>query len=305
MRLFVTGGSGFLGRRVVVRARATGHEVTVLSRRADPPGLPEGVAAVRGELNDTSALPGLLAAAAPDAVVHAAAVISDTDPHLHHVNVTGTANLIHAMQQPRARQTAAAVPASGSAPRLVFVSSFAVEDIPPTPYSESKLEAEGQVRASGLPFVIVRPTLIYGAGDGSNTPQLVERMRSGRMWLPGGGRTRIQPVHVDDVAAALVIAATREGLTGGTYRLGGDQPISVRDWRHAVRDATGGEGEVCSIPLPLYLAGARLAALLGVRKPLAVAQFHLADHEVDSSAARRDLDFDPRPLEEGLAATFD
>ena len=299
MRLFITGGSGFLGRRVVVRARAAGHEVTVLSRRADPPGLPEGTTVVAGDLNDSAALPGQLADAAPDAVIHAAAIVSDSDPHLHHVNVTGTANLIHALQQPLS------APQHAPAPRLVYVSSFAVEDIPPTPYSESKLEAEGLVRASGLPHVIARPSLIYGAGDSSNTPKLVERMQAGRMWLPGGGATRIQPVHVDDVAAALVTAATREGVDGNTYRLGGAEPISVRAWRHAVRDATGGQGRVCSIPLPLYLMGARLAALLGVRKPLAVAQFHLADHAVDSSAARDDLDFDPRPLAEGLAATFD
>jgi nucleoside-diphosphate-sugar epimerase len=299
LRLFVTGGAGFLGRRVVVRARAAGHDVTALSRRAAPPGLPDGTALAVGDLNDSAALPGLIAEAAPDAVVHAAAIVSDTDPHLHHVNVTGTANLIHALQQPWALQR------KGGPPRLVYVSSFAVEDIPPTPYSESKLEAEGLVRASGLPFVIVRPTLIYGAGDSGNTPRLVERMAAGRMWLPAGGTTRIQPVHVDDVAAALVVAATREGVAGNTYRLGGAKPISVRDWRHAVRDATGGEGRVSSIPLPLYLMGARVAALLGVRKPLAVAQFHLADHAVDSSAARNDLEFDPRPLAEGLAATFD
>lgn len=291
-RLFVTGGSGFLGRRIVAAALGAGLDVTVLSRRASPPGLPEGVATMTGDVTDTAALPEALARARPDVVIHAAAIVTNEDPHLHNVNVTGTANLTSAMERLQPR------------PRMVYVSSFTVEDIPPTPYSESKLEAEAVVRAGPLPFVILRPTLIYGPGDANNTDILVKRMRGGNMWLPAGGTALIQPVFVDDVAAACVAAATRPGLEGKTYRLGGDAPLSVCAWREAVRDATGGAGRIRSIPLPLYGLAARSLAVLGVRKPLGVLQFHLADHAVDGTDARRDLGFSPRPVSAGLEATF-
>jgi uncharacterized protein YbjT (DUF2867 family) len=189
-------------------------------------------------------------------------------------------------------------------PRIVFISSFATEDIPPTPYSESKLRAEALVLASGMPAVILRPTLIYGAGDAQNTDRLAAALRTGTMWLPAGGRTHIQPVHVDDVAAACVAAATRPAPVGRTYRLGGPRPVSVRAFREAVRDASGGRARVRTLPLPLLALASPLLALAGRHGVAGVVAFHRAQHAVDSTDAQRDLDFKPRELAVGLAATF-
>ncbi len=269
----------------------------MLSRGERPADLTPAVEWVEGDITDTASLPRHLSVAQPDVVIHAAAVVSDTDPHLHNVNVTGTANLVAALEQLALE--------SGTDPaRLVFVSSFSVEDIPPTPYSESKLEAEAVVRASELPFVIMRPTLIYGAGDPNHTPNLVRRMREGTMWLPDGGSALIQPAYVDDVAAALVAAAEGDGLEGRTFRLGGSTPLSVCNFRYAVRDASGGAGRIRSVPLFLWGLVARALALVGKHRPLSVLHFHLADHSVDSSEAIEELGYAPRSLKQGLTATF-
>jgi NADH dehydrogenase len=292
LRLFVTGGSGFLGRRIVAAAADAGHEVTVLTRREAVHDMPGHVTVVRGDVTDTGAFPQRLRDATPEVVIHAAAIIPNDDPHLTFVNVTGTANVVSALEQ------------AGTRPRMVFVSSFAVEDVPPTPYSESKLAAEAVVRASQLPFVILRPTLVYGAGDANNTAALVQRMQAGTQWLPGGGQARIQPVHVDDVAAACLAAATVQGIEGRTYRLGGPEALPVARYREAVRDATGGAGRIKAIPLSLYGLAARSLALIGIRRALGVLQFHQTDHSVDIAEARRDLGFDPTPLDEGLSLTF-
>lgn len=292
MNILITGGAGFLGRRILAAARAAGHSVVITSRRPEGVGgLPPGVRAVAADLGSASSLAALLREHAPDAVVHAAAVIDNDAPDLVRVNVDGTALLCDAV---------AACPGT----RLVFVSSFAVEDPPPTPYSESKRQAEDVVRRSGVPAVVLRPTLIYGPDDGSNTARLVERMRAGRQWLPRGGRSLIQPVFVDDVAQAVVAAAERPAAVGRTYRLGGAAPVSVRAYREAVRDATGGHAVIASIPLPLFALLAHGLARLGKGGPLGVLRFHQVDHVVDASDARRDLDFAPRPLAAGLAATF-
>lgn len=293
VKILVTGGAGFLGRHVTRQAAARGHDVVVLSRHPERiDGLPAGVTAVAGNLSRPDTLTGL-AALAPAAVVHAAAIVADDDPRLHNVNVEGTRHLMQAL---------AGLP---NPPRVVAVSSFAVEDVPVTAYSASKLEAEQVVRDAGLPFVVVRPALIYGPGDGTNTPALVERLRAGSHWIPAGGRAAcIQPVHVDDVAAAIVRAVETPGIEGRTYRLAGPEPITVRAWRDAVLAACGGQARIRSIPLALFGLGARALALLGKRGPLGVYQFHRAEHAVDIAAARADLDFDPRDPATGLSQTF-
>lgn len=300
MHLVVTGGSGFLGRHVVAALRSAGHSVRVLSRDPEAAraaarghGLPADTARyVAADLESVESLVRALAGEVPDAVVHAAALLHAPPEDLARVNVEGTRALL------------AALATLERPPRLVLVSSFATEDVPPTPYSESKLAAEALVRASGLPWVILRPTLIYGAGDVHNTGPLVDALRSGTMWLPAGGRTPIQPVHVADVAAACVAAATAEAAVGRTYPLGGPRPVSVRAWRQAVRDASGGRARLRGLPLPLLALGAPLLALAGRPAAAGVVAFHRARHEVDSSDARRDLAFRPRELAQGLAGTF-
>ena len=304
MRLVVTGGSGFLGRRIAREALRAGDAVVVPTRDparaaaawtreqgAPADGVPEP-AWLETDLADPAAFARAVAAARPDGVLHAAALIRGQPAELLAVNAEATRVLVAELGR------------DGRRPRFVYVSSFAVDDDPPTPYSESKRRAEEHVRASGLPWVILRPALIYGPGDTDNTPRLVEAMASGTMWLPGGGRARIQPVHVDDVAAGAVAALHREQATGGTFRLGGPEPISVRAFREAVRDATGGQARIRAIPLPLFGLVARAAALLGKTRALDVLRFHQADHGFGIEEARRDLGFAPRPLAQGLAETF-
>jgi len=292
LKLLVTGGSGFVGRRVVQATRRAGHDVVLLARDPDAAGRATGARAVPADLGDEAGLALRLGEEAPDALLHMAAVVRDDAPDLREVNVAGTRRLLAALE------------ASAPSCRLVLVSSFAVEDIPPTAYSRSKLEAEEVVRAGAVPWVVVRPTLVYGPDDPGNTGPLAEALREGTHWLPGGGRTRIQPAFVDDVAQALVAACTRPRAVGRTYRLGGPEPIEVGAWRARVRDASGGRARIRALPLALLLPAARVLAWLGRGRALGVASFHLADHAVDSDEARRDLDYAPRPYADGLAATF-
>jgi nucleoside-diphosphate-sugar epimerase len=296
LKLLITGGAGFLGSHVTraALARESGaHQVIVMSRHPERvQDLPEGARLVQGDLTQAERLAACLRDCAPDAVIHTAAVVADHDPKLMQVNVTGTAALCAALSQ------------LSPAPRLVHVSTFSVEDPPPTEYSQSKLAAEEVVRHAGLAHVILRPSLIYGAGDGTNTPALVEAMREGTVWLPGGGAVRIQPVHVEDVAQACLAAAERDDLNGHTYRLGGPEPVSVRSYREAMRDASGGKARVRALPLKLLDLLAGGLQLLGRPRARQVLSFHLTDHTVDSQEAARDLQFKPRSLAEGLLRTF-
>ncbi len=293
MKLLITGGTGFLGRHLVAAAKNAGHQITVMSRQAsEATGLPEDVVTVNGMIREGVDLTEAIATAHPDAVIHTAAVVDDNSSELLPVNVGGTAALVAAME------------AASPNPRLVYVSSFAVEDTPPTAYSRSKEQAESLVASSSLPYVLMRPSLIYGPGDTSNGPRLVQSLRSGIQWLPGGGSVKIQPVHVADVAKALITAAESDAPLGKTYRLGGPEPISVASYRGAVRDIAGGSARLLPMPRPLLGIAARIAAILGRPRGLSVLAFHRQDHLVDSSEAIKDLGFAPRPLQDGLEETY-
>ncbi len=300
MHLVITGGAGFLGRHVVARALAAGDRVTVFTR--DPHAARTelqrrgvsgaGLCCVDYRPTAGAEIGRLLRDDRPEVVVHAAASIRGAPSALHEANVGGTRELLKGLA------------VVGPRPRLVFVSSFAVEDTPPTAYSDSKLAAEKLVRQSPAPWVIVRPTLIYGPHDEGNTLPLAAKLAAGRHWLPDGGRTRIQPVHVEDAAAAILAAARVPAAVGGTYRLGGPEPVSVHDFRSAVREASGGRARFARLPLRALALAAPLLALAGRPGAAQVVAFHRADHAVDSSAARRDLGFSPRPLDQGLAGCF-
>ncbi len=293
VKLLVTGGAGFLGRHVAAIALERGHEVVVLSRHPERArGVPSGAEIQEGDLTRPGPLAAALREIDPEAVVHAAAIVVDHDPKLNSVNIEGTAALC------------AALAGLQPAPRMVHVSTFSVEDVPPTDYSESKLAAEEVVRASGLSHVVLRPALIYGKGDKTNTPELVARMAHGTQWLPGGGRVLIQPVHVEDVALACVVAAERSKLVSRTYRLGGPEAVSVRHYREAVRDASGGQAAIRSLPLGLMNLAASVLSMLGKPRAKSVLSFHLMDHVVDTEEARQDLSYDPVSLDTGLKKTF-
>lgn len=296
VKILVTGGTGFLGRHLLRAARAGGHAVTIVSRNPSRvPELADQATLVAGDVREGVSLVDTFAAAAPDAVIHAAAIVDHRDPDLLAVNVGGTAEVV------------AAARALSTPPRLVYVSSFAVEDPPPTEYSRSKEAAEAVVTGQDdVPWVIVRPTLIYGPDDGGTTPALVEALKSGVHALPGGGTARISPVHVDDVAAALVAACERDDVEGGRYRLGSADGISVRDYRAAVRDTTGGRARF--VTLPLGLLGAAGAALRMLGKPgvSRVVAFHRhGDHVVDNTDAIADLGYAPRTVRDGVADAFE
>ena len=303
MRLLITGGSGFVGRHVVDAALQAGHEVVVLSRDplaaastlAELTGArvrPDALRCVGADLQRPDDAVRALTEERPDGVVHLAAIIRGPRRELRAVNVLATGALLEAMGRLEPK------------PRLVHMSTFAVADVPPTPYSASKLVAEELVRGSGVPWVILRPSLIYGPHDPGTTERLVDRMREGTHWLPGGGKALIQPVHVRDVADAVLAAAREPRALNRVYRLGGPEPVSVADFRAAVREATGGQAVIRSIPLPLYALGARALALVGRFGPLGVLQFHRTDHVVDISAAQADLGFAPRSLARGISESF-
>jgi farnesol dehydrogenase len=306
MRVLVTGGTGYLGRAIVSRLAARGHEPVVFARRAREAGLPG--AAVDGDICDAAAV--ARAVAGCDAVIHAAALVSIWQPDPSRFDAVNLGGLRHVLD---------AVRTTGAA-RLVYTSSFLA--LPPAghtaplranDYQRTKTDALALARSArddGLPIVIVIPGVVYGPGvrsEGNLVTRLLADHRAGRLpGIVGGGRIW-SFAFVGDVAEGHV-AALERGVPGAEYGLGGENVPQRRlfEW---LRDA---EGHPLPRELPPIVAGAaglveEWRARLTGRPPLvtrgAVAIFR-HDWPVDSARAMAGLGYRVTPLAEGLAATL-
>ena len=274
-RLLITGGSGFIGRRIVGALRDGGAEVVVADLRPHPD--PQ-VHTVVGDLcdpevRDAAVTPGLTG------VVHLAAVTSVLgslrDPaRVHAVNVEATAGLL---ELARHREV----------PRFVLASTNAVVgDVgaatiheglplhPLTPYGATKAAAEmllsGYAGGYGMTTCALRLTNVYGPGmqaKDSMVPRLMRAARDGRMIeVYGSGEQLRDFVHVDDVVAGLLLAWHTRHV--GPLIIGGGRSVSVLDLVAAARKATGVHVETRHVPakpgeMPAVVVSIERARALG------------------------------------------
>lgn len=259
MRILVTGASGFIGHALCAQLLQKGHDLGALVRRDGSQ--PAGTRALSGDLSDRARLSELLAGERPQCVIHLAAEIaSQRSKHkIHEVNVEGTARLLDACTA-----LAGGEPAAG--PPLVFASAVVTGDArcallseeTPLPvqthYGRSKQEGERLVLSCGLPAVVVRPSHVYGPGGWYVGELVAQLRRPGRFAVIGFGKNLWDVVHVDDVAAALVLAAER-AAPGSIYHVADDEPITFYDFTALTAQRLG-----IGAPRRIPVALARLVA---------------------------------------------
>lgn len=270
--LAITGGTGFIGSRLLAAARGAGlvaRALTRTHRRAQ-----EGVEWVSGALDDPGALAALVEGA--DAVLHVAGVINAPDAAAFaQANVDGTAALVKAAR-------------SAGVERFVHVSSLAARHPRLSLYGASKAAAERLVEQSGLAWTIVRPPAVYGPGD-RETLELFRMARRGLVFTPPGGRLSL--IHADDIARLLLALAAGQAAAGRVVepddgRAGG---WTHRQFAAALTAAFGRRGLVLALSPAVLRAGVWVDRL--VRGPKAkltadrVAYFCHPDWVVDRANA--------------------
>jgi 2-alkyl-3-oxoalkanoate reductase len=255
MRVFVAGASGTMGRPLVRRLLAAGHEVTGMTRREDRAAAirEAGASAVVCDVFDVAALEAAVAAAEPEVVVHQLTSLppridykAKDDPlaATNRVRSEGTRNLLAAARAAGARRLVAESVAFLYAPEGDWVKD---EEAPlfhgaPAPFGgavEALTELEQQVTdAEGIEGIVLRYGWLYGPGtyfdrDGSQTEEALKR----RLPIVGKGTGTFSFIQVDDAAAATVAAVERGAP--GVYNVVDDEPTPMREWVPAFAEAVG------------------------------------------------------------------
>ncbi len=273
--LFVTGGSGFVGRALLEHLATQGvRDVRCLVRPSATlewsGAWPAGWQQVVGHLDDIDAWSDALPAGG--VVIHLAAQTGKARRSRHFaVNTAATEALL---RQAKARGVA----------RFVFVSSVAAgfEHQRYYPYAQAKAAAEQSVRDSGVPYTIVRPTQVFGRGSAvlAGLRTLAAAPIGVRF---GPGTVQFQPVHVDDLAARLLTIATHESFAGRCVDVGGPEVVPVAElMRRIRRQARGTEGPWLTIPT------APIRLLLGLLEPVLLPVLPLTAGQLSAFVAGND-----------------
>jgi nucleoside-diphosphate-sugar epimerase len=305
---FITGGSGFIGGRLIERLRAEGWDVRALARSDGAAARVQelGAEAVRGDLDDLVALRS--GAEGVDVVFHAAAKADDwgAPEEFERVNVRGTENVLTAAREAGARRvvhvgTEAALMAGQ--PLVDVDESAPLRPDSASLYPATKARAERAVRAANggaLETVVIRPRFVWGRGDTRILPVMVDLVDAGRFRWIGGGTHLTASTHVDNAVEGLWLGATKASA-GSVYFVTDGDPVVFREFVGAMIETQGVRPPEKTIPLGVAKAtaaaseGAWRALKRPGRPPLTRFAVWASGMEctIDISRARRDLDYAP------------
>lgn len=316
MKVFITGGSGFVGGHTIERLVAAGHTVHAMARSDRSAAIVEGygATAVRCDLAtlDARHLAGV------DAVVHAAARVEDhgTRAQFWTANVEGTERVLAAA---RAAGVTRFVHIGTEAALFDGQPLVEVDETRPYParqrylYSETKAEAERRVLTAdgdGFTAISLRPRFIWGPRDASVLPRIVEMAEAGQYMWVDGGRHRTSTCHVHNLTHAIERALTH-GRGGEAYFIADDGVTTLRDFLTALAATRGVDLGTRSLPRGLARVAATLTegiwALLRLKSAPPLTRYAIAmlsaEVTVQTDKARAELGYAP-PIsrEAGLAA---
>jgi nucleoside-diphosphate-sugar epimerase len=321
MRVFVTGGTGFIGGHVVRRLRERGDDVRALVRNPDKgaPLVQLGCELVPGTLSDKNAIRGGMEGC--EAAIHGAAVYEVGIPESEHramyeANVIGTENVLRSALEAGLGRVVyiSTVGAFGNTKGQVVDESYEHPGTGFTSYyEETKVEAhrlaERLITEEGLPCVIVQPGGVYGPDDHSAVGRQMNQFLAGRMPLIAFPELGFNMVHVDDVAAGVLLALDK-GKVGEAYVLGG-QITTMRELVQTLAQVAGRKPPKRALPTGLMKAMTPLGPIVGkamnqgpnLRELISSADnvTFWAKHD----KAMAELDYSPRGLEQGLRDTLE
>jgi len=264
----ITGATGFVGSHLAEAAVKRGWSVKALVRTGSDPTFLEDlpITLIQGDLTQPDRL--RQAVQGVDVVLHSAAKVGDWGPveQYRAINVEGLRCLLDACRLP---------PLTGEArslKRFVHLSTLGVYEarhhhgtdesvLPPAQhmdgYTQSKVEAEqlalNAFKESGVPVVVLRPGFIYGPRDRTLLPKVIDTLKQRRMRYIGSGKQILNCIHIENLSAAVFLAAEKSGVEGQVYNLTDGEAVSRRRFIGAIVEGLS-LPKPLPVPAPLWLA---------------------------------------------------
>jgi dihydroflavonol-4-reductase len=313
MRALVTGATGFVGSHLVEVLRLSGVEVTALARSPEKAAAlnSQGVRIVGGDLHDIASLEQ--AAADQDVVYHVAGVVAArSEAEFLWANQDGTHNLVAAaLRRGRPRFVLVSSLAAGGPARHGAPLNGSEPPKPVTAYGRSKLAAERVVKASVLPWSIVRPPIVYGPRD-REVLKVFRIARFGFAPVFGDGTQELSAVHAADLALALMKVGHSSTTLGRTYNACYPEVFTSAEFGRAIGTAMGRAVGTLRVPavlgralLSLTEASARLTRQPTILTTDKANEFFQPAWTGDPAPLIEDCDWRPRyDLRSGLADTY-
>ena len=318
--VIVTGATGFVGGAVAQRLRSESCTVRALVRRNSNSAAltTAGCELCYGDITEAASVQEAMQGA--DAVVHCAALASDWGPReaFVRVNVEGSRNIFEAALQSGVKRV---VHCSTADVFGIYTDGCLIDDSFPLketgfPYSDTKAEAEriafAYAQERELPVAVIRPMWVYGPGDRSFLPELVDAMRTHQMVFFGSSHNTIPLCYIDNLVDAFVLALTRDEAVGQVYLVGDGAVVTWKELTDLLADQLNLPKVKRTMPLPVaevVAAGAETLAKIekSTRRP-ALTRYELGfggrDMHYSNSKICSELGFSPQVLpEEGLART--
>jgi uncharacterized protein YbjT (DUF2867 family) len=290
VKILVTGGTGFVGSRIVHALRTEGRDVRALVRRPERGAhlASLGVELATGDVNDAASLAA--AAAGCTHVVHLVAILQGKPHDFERVMTRGTHNVLAAAND-------------AGVERFVLMSALGTtvttKDV--VPYFGAKWAMEQATIGSGLEYTIFRPSFVFGRGGALAT--FMKQVRySPVVTVIGSGKGRIQPIWIDDVAEHFARALDTPAAANKTFELGGPDIVTWDELYRTIAKVLGKRRALAHIPAGLASTGARATQWLP-KAPLSadqVAMIEAGDNVVTNTDAVHTFQLPLVPLEDQI-----
>jgi NADH dehydrogenase len=273
--ILITGGTGFVGSHLVRRMRREGLPLRALVRNPDRAQelADQRVEAVPGDISDKASLEK--AVEGVERVIHLVGIIQEAPGvTFKGVHVEGTRNLVEAARKAGVRH-------------FFYQSALGARPGAKSEYHKTKWQAEELVRASGIPYTVLRPSLIYGPGD-QFTLRLAEIIRQSPV-LPviGSGKSKVQPIAIDDVVSCIVKAVSSDVFLNESYEIGGPEQLTYEEVTRAIAGAMGIRRPAVHMPMLFMRPMARVLEAVLPKPPVTTDQLIMLRE--DNICSMRDI----------------
>jgi uncharacterized protein YbjT (DUF2867 family) len=285
--VLLIGGTGYVGDRMRYVLRDAGYSVRLLSRSSDERHVSEGFGVARGDVTNRESL--VAAMQGVSAVINLVAIIKEKgDVTFENINYKGSVNVVDAARQAGVK-------------RLIQMSALGAGDLPSYSYFHTKWRAENYVKDSGLDWTIFRPSIVFGPGDKEQfVGQMADLVKQAPV-IPvvGDGKSRFQPIHLDDVSHSFARALSGSDTIGQTLEIAGPEVLTYEEIIDECAAVLGKKKRKVHVPVPLMMpAAAMMGVIPFIEAPVTTEQLKMLkiDNTTGNNATPRLVGRDPIPF---------